>query len=177
VTACANPFVSSPLASVAHRPVVEAGTRLGAGDCAAYRITTAHGRNPPECPPVRRRGRGVSVPASRRHGYRDDAGLSVVQPRGRSRHGGTWRQGGVWIHSPPPQTLWTLAFVFLIRAMVRYRVTSSRAVRKNHFPSDLVYARTRRPTLRLITCDGPFNSSTRHYRDNYIVFATIAEHA
>jgi LPXTG-site transpeptidase (sortase) family protein len=63
------------------------------------------------------------------------------------------------------------------RSTVQYRVTSSLAVRKSRFPSDLVYAQTRRPTLRLITCDGPFNSSTGHYRDNYIVFATTAEHA
>ena len=63
------------------------------------------------------------------------------------------------------------------RSQVRYRVTSSLVVRKSRFPSDLVYARTRRATLRLITCDGPFNRSTGHYRDNYIVFARLGEHA
>jgi hypothetical protein len=36
-----------------------------------------------------------------------------------------------------------------------------------------VYRRTPRPTLRLITCDGSFDSSTGHYVDNYIVFATL----
>jgi LPXTG-site transpeptidase (sortase) family protein len=63
------------------------------------------------------------------------------------------------------------------RSTVRYRVTSSLAARKSRFPTDLVYAQTRRPTLRLITCGGPFNTSTGHCRDNYIVFATIVDDA
>lgn len=57
---------------------------------------------------------------------------------------------------------------------VRYVVTSSLAVPKNRFPTARVYTPTRRPTLRLITCDGEFDSATGHYLDNYIVFAKIA---
>jgi hypothetical protein len=36
-----------------------------------------------------------------------------------------------------------------------------------------VYRRTPRPSLRLITCDGAFDSSTGHFVDNYIVFASM----
>ena len=55
---------------------------------------------------------------------------------------------------------------FVARSMLR--------VPKNRFPTKLVYARTRQPTLRLITCAGPLNWATGHHPDNYIVFATVA---
>lgn len=58
---------------------------------------------------------------------------------------------------------------------VRFAVHSSLAAPKDNFPTRLVYGRTKRPTLRLITCDGVFNTSTGHYLDNYIVFAQLAE--
>jgi LPXTG-site transpeptidase (sortase) family protein len=54
---------------------------------------------------------------------------------------------------------------------VRYLVSSHVAAPKNDFPTKLVYGRTDKPTLRLITCDGQFDTSTGHYVDNYIVFA------
>jgi LPXTG-site transpeptidase (sortase) family protein len=56
---------------------------------------------------------------------------------------------------------------------VRFAVTSTLAVRKTRFPTGLVYRRTPRPSLRLITCDGAFDSSTGHFVDNYIVFASM----
>jgi sortase (surface protein transpeptidase) len=56
---------------------------------------------------------------------------------------------------------------------LRFVVTSSRDVSKQHFPSGLVYARTPRPTLRLVTCGGRFNTATGHYVDNHIVFAWL----
>jgi sortase (surface protein transpeptidase) len=57
---------------------------------------------------------------------------------------------------------------------VRYVVTRGRSAPKNRFPTKLVYARTTQPTLRLVTCDGAFDTSTGHYVDNYIVFARLA---
>lgn len=45
---------------------------------------------------------------------------------------------------------------------------------KNKFPTDEVYGSVVRPELRLITCGGSFDYSTRHYRDNYVVFAHLA---
>jgi LPXTG-site transpeptidase (sortase) family protein len=57
-------------------------------------------------------------------------------------------------------------------ARVSFVVQSTRHVSKRRFPVDQVYRRTKRPTLRLITCDGRFDRSTHHYVDNYIVFAT-----
>jgi len=45
-------------------------------------------------------------------------------------------------------------------------------VAKNNFPTARVYGDTRLPTLRLVTCGGSFDSGSRHYRDNLIVYAT-----
>ena len=53
-------------------------------------------------------------------------------------------------------------------------VTGSRRVPKNNFPTDQVYDRTPRPTIRLITCTGEFNNASGHYRDNLIVFGRKA---
>jgi LPXTG-site transpeptidase (sortase) family protein len=57
--------------------------------------------------------------------------------------------------------------------IVRFVVTNTKAVPKQRFPAKLVYRKTAQPTLRLITCDGAFDSSTGHYVDNYIVFAKL----
>jgi hypothetical protein len=42
---------------------------------------------------------------------------------------------------------------------------------KAAFPTDAVYGSTDEAELRLITCGGEFDRSTRHYVDNHIVFA------
>jgi LPXTG-site transpeptidase (sortase) family protein len=54
---------------------------------------------------------------------------------------------------------------------VQFVVTSSRKVLKVKFPTALVFARTKYPALRLVTCGGRFNPRTGHYLDNTIVFA------
>jgi sortase (surface protein transpeptidase) len=56
---------------------------------------------------------------------------------------------------------------------VKFVARSAMRVAKNRFPTKLVYARTPRPTLRLITCAGRLNPATGHHDDNYIVFASI----
>jgi hypothetical protein len=53
----------------------------------------------------------------------------------------------------------------------RFTVTSRRQVPKDRFPTDLVYAPSLDPSLRLVTCGGSFNRSVHSYRDNVIVFA------
>ena len=57
--------------------------------------------------------------------------------------------------------------------IVRFAVTGTKAVSKRRFPTRLVYRKTARPTLRLITCDGAFDRSTGHYVDNYLVFGRL----
>lgn len=57
---------------------------------------------------------------------------------------------------------------------VHYKVSATMAAPKNNFPTNAVYGRTPKPTLRLVTCDGAFNSATGHYVDNFIVFAQWA---
>jgi len=56
---------------------------------------------------------------------------------------------------------------------LRFLVTGSKDVSKSSFPTNLVFARTTVPTLRLITCGGQFDRSTGHYLNNYIVFARL----
>lgn len=56
----------------------------------------------------------------------------------------------------------------------RFLVTSLEKYEKAEFPSELVYYPTLEPELRLVTCGGPFDHSTGHYRDNLVVFAAQA---
>jgi sortase (surface protein transpeptidase) len=44
---------------------------------------------------------------------------------------------------------------------------------KRRFPTAEVYYPTLEPMLRLVTCGGAFESATRHYTDNVIVFASL----
>jgi sortase (surface protein transpeptidase) len=53
-------------------------------------------------------------------------------------------------------------------------VTKVDRVPKDTFPTDAVYGNTLDPELRLITCGGSFDREARSYRDNIIVFATLA---
>jgi sortase (surface protein transpeptidase) len=64
--------------------------------------------------------------------------------------------------------------VFVDRAdatTARFVVSSLGRYEKALFPSDLVYYPTLEPEIRLVTCGGPFDPSTGHYRDNLVVFA------
>jgi sortase (surface protein transpeptidase) len=56
---------------------------------------------------------------------------------------------------------------------LRFVATSMIRVAKSRFPTRRVYAKTARPTLRLITCAGRLNRATGHHADNYIVFAAL----
>lgn len=56
----------------------------------------------------------------------------------------------------------------------RFVVQRLRRRDKDRFPTKAVYFPTLEPTLRLVTCGGPFDASVGHYRDNVIVFATLA---
>lgn len=50
-------------------------------------------------------------------------------------------------------------------------VTAVEQHAKAAFPTDAVYGETAGPSLRLVTCAGPFDRTTGHYPDNLIVFA------
>jgi sortase family protein len=54
---------------------------------------------------------------------------------------------------------------------VTFAVTKVQKVAKTKFPTDLVYAPTLDPTLRLVTCGGSFDRAKGSYRDNVIAFA------
>lgn len=54
---------------------------------------------------------------------------------------------------------------------VRFAVRAVEEHPKDAFPTQRVYGHSRRAVLRLITCSGVFDRSTRKYRSNYVVFA------
>ncbi|MEV0427202.1 class F sortase [Micromonospora sp. NPDC050495] len=56
----------------------------------------------------------------------------------------------------------------------RYRVVAREEYAKTRIPLDRYFARDGRPRLTLITCGGPFDPKTRHYRDNIVVTAVPA---
>ena len=56
-------------------------------------------------------------------------------------------------------------------SQVSFRVAGRWQVPKANFPTDLVYAPTLEPSLRLVTCGGVFDRSSGHYRDNVVVSA------
>jgi sortase (surface protein transpeptidase) len=58
------------------------------------------------------------------------------------------------------------------RRVVRFKVDSLASYPKQSLPPDAVYGATTTPALRLITCAGSFDRSSRSYRDNLVVSAT-----
>ncbi|MFI5895513.1 class F sortase [Actinoplanes sp. NPDC051513] len=59
-------------------------------------------------------------------------------------------------------------------SVATFRITRIARVPKVQFPTDLVYAPTLDPTLRLVTCGGSFDRARGSYRDNVIAFAEPA---
>jgi len=57
---------------------------------------------------------------------------------------------------------------------VAFRVTAVRQYAKSAFPTAAVYGPTPDPQLRLITCGGEFDRSSRSYQDNVVVSAVPA---
>jgi sortase (surface protein transpeptidase) len=56
----------------------------------------------------------------------------------------------------------------------RFVVSNVEQIAKADFPTDKVYGDTKEPQLRLITCGGTFDQQRSSYRDNVIVYATLA---
>jgi sortase (surface protein transpeptidase) len=54
---------------------------------------------------------------------------------------------------------------------VDFQVRRTQHVAKTAFPTDLVYAPTLEPSLRLVTCGGAFDRARGSYVDNVIVYA------
>ncbi|MEU9173159.1 class F sortase [Streptomyces sp. NPDC048420] len=68
------------------------------------------------------------------------------------------------------------SMVYVTRAddtVARFKVDSLNTFSKDRFPDHLVYADTRSPQLRLITCDGAYNHVTHDYEANLVVFAHL----
>ena len=54
-----------------------------------------------------------------------------------------------------------------------FAVDGLQKVAKDAFPTASVYGKAGYPSLRLITCGGPFDAATGHYVDNVIVYAHL----
>ena len=58
--------------------------------------------------------------------------------------------------------------------VARFAVDGLQKVAKDAFPTASVYGKSGDPSLRLITCGGPFDQASGHYTDNIIVYAHLA---
>jgi hypothetical protein len=58
-------------------------------------------------------------------------------------------------------------------SVATFGVDEVRRFHKTEFPTDLVYGNRPDAELRLVTCGGPFDRSTGHYRDNIVVLASL----
>lgn len=54
-----------------------------------------------------------------------------------------------------------------------FSVDGVQKVAKGTFPASIIYGNTRYPELRLITCGGPFDTTTRQYLDNIVVYSHL----
>jgi hypothetical protein len=54
-----------------------------------------------------------------------------------------------------------------------FAVDGVQKVAKVTFPAGTVYGNTAYPSLRLVTCGGPFNAATGEYQDNIVVYAHL----
>ena len=57
--------------------------------------------------------------------------------------------------------------------LVTFTVDGVQVASKTAFPTQAVYQNTGYPSLRLVTCGGPFDYSSGHYLDNIIVYAHL----
>lgn len=57
-------------------------------------------------------------------------------------------------------------------SVAHFVVDSVERFDKDAFPTDRVYGATAGPSLRLVTCGGAFDRTTRSYEDNVVVFAS-----
>src|SRR5690606_37854394 len=56
-----------------------------------------------------------------------------------------------------------------------FRVASTGQYAKDAFPTAEVYGNLDHAGLRLISCGGSWDTTTRHYRDNIVVFAELVD--
>ncbi|WP_460458142.1 class F sortase [Angustibacter peucedani] len=54
-----------------------------------------------------------------------------------------------------------------------FRVVGRASYPRSAFPDEVVYRITGKPSIHLVTCDGPFDSRIGHHEDNLVVFADL----
>lgn len=76
-----------------------------------------------------------------------------------------WRLADLQVGAQVTITTELTTLTFVVDAVEQYP--------KDEFPTQAVYGPVPIPSLRLITCGGSFDSSTRHYRDNIVVYLSL----
>jgi sortase (surface protein transpeptidase) len=141
-------------------------------------------------PPVRVRVPAIGVDAA--VGALDVDAQGVLPPPATNHETGWWRAGPEPGEAGPAVIVGHVdsrqgpAVFFRLRQLVagdrilvdradgttaEFVVERSERFGKDSFPTEAVYGATPNPQLRLITCGGRFDRSTRHYVDNVVVFA------
>ena len=54
-----------------------------------------------------------------------------------------------------------------------FAVDGVQKVEKSTFPTNAIYGNVSYPSLRLITCGGPFDAATGQYLDNIVVYSHL----
>jgi len=58
-------------------------------------------------------------------------------------------------------------------SVAEFAVDGVQKVAKAQFPTSGIYGNTPYPSLRLVTCGGPFDAASGHYADNIVVYAHL----
>ncbi len=61
-------------------------------------------------------------------------------------------------------------------SVAHFRVDAVKTYPKDAFPTETVYGPITYAGLRLVTCGGTFDNTTRRYDSNVVVFASLAQH-
>ncbi len=66
-----------------------------------------------------------------------------------------------------------ISFVRANGSTAVFTVNTVQKIAKSAFPASEVYGKVSFPSLRLVTCGGPFDTTTRQYLDNVVVYAHL----
>jgi hypothetical protein len=116
--------------------------------------------------------RQLDIPAPSLAGwYRLGPAPGAIGPAVIVGHVDTYTGPGVFYRLTAVRTGDEVDIVHAGGARSRFVITAVTVVTKAAFPSAAVFAPTSGPTLRLITCTGAFNPTSRHYVDSLIAWA------
>ncbi len=176
----AAPFPSSPVAAapgaVATSPLPLSPLREK-GEAAPVSVTVpAIGLAADIVPVALDRDGGMEIPLPNLAGwYRLGPAPGAVGPAVLVGHVDTRSGGAVFYRLTAAQVGDMVMVNRADRSTARFVVTAITIVKKAAFPLDAVFGPTSGPSLRLITCTGPFDPASHHYLDSLIVWANLVD--